>query len=108
MSRSLIEVLHDVEVVDDSFSNRSSRWQDVIDAIESATAQDNAKAERSSVRARLRKSGPELAVLESLAGMIPDQDGLCILRGGLTTLCRVSASPRVARAPCGQAPLLGP
>ena len=98
MSRSLIEVLHDVEVVDDSLPNRSSRWQDVIDAIESATAQDNAKAERSSVRARLRKSGPELAVLESLAGMIPDQDGLCVLRGGLTTLCRVSAGPCVP--PC--------
>ncbi|KAH6640121.1 hypothetical protein F5144DRAFT_86192 [Chaetomium tenue] len=87
--QSLIEVLHDVELVDRSLPNRSSCWQDVIDAIESATAQDNAKAERSSVRARLRKSGPELAVLESLAGMIPDQDGLCVLRGGLTTLCRM-------------------
>ncbi|KAH6843478.1 hypothetical protein B0I37DRAFT_393675 [Chaetomium sp. MPI-CAGE-AT-0009] len=87
--QSLVEVLHDVEVIDESFANRSCCWQDVIDAIESATAEDDAKAERSSLRARLRKSGPELAVLESLAGMIPDQDGLCVLRGGLTTLCRM-------------------
>ncbi|EAQ85540.1 hypothetical protein CHGG_09554 [Chaetomium globosum CBS 148.51] len=105
--QSLIEVLHDVELVDHSLPNRSSCWQDVIDAIESATAQDNAKAERSSVRARLRKSGPELAVLESLAGMIPDQDGLCVLRGGLTTLCRVSAIPRMPPLPVIEVSPLG-
>jgi hypothetical protein len=83
--------LHDVEVVDDSLPSRSSCWQDVINAIESATAQDNAKADKSFLRARLRKSGPELAVLESLTNMIPDQDGLSILRGGLATLCKVRA-----------------
>ena len=89
--RYLIEVLHDVEVVDDSLPSRSCGWQDVVNAIESATAQDKAKADKSIVRARLRKSAPELAVLESLANMIPDQDGLSILRGGLTTLCKASA-----------------
>ncbi|KAK4139550.1 uncharacterized protein C8A04DRAFT_32938 [Dichotomopilus funicola] len=86
---SLVEVLQDVEIVDNTLPNRSSCWQDVISAIETAKAQDGAKAEKSILRSRLRKSGPEVAVLEALAGMIPDQDGLSILRGGLMTLFKM-------------------
>jgi hypothetical protein len=90
--RPLIEVLHEVEAVDANLLSRYYRWQDVVDAIEASKAQDAAKADRSSLRARLRKSGSEIALLDSLAGMIPDQDGLSVLRGGLTTLFKVSAA----------------
>jgi hypothetical protein len=89
--RPLVEILHEVEAVDANLLSRYYRWQDVVDAIDASKAQDVAKADRSSVRARLRKAGPAIALLESLAGMIPDQDGLSVLRGGLTTLFKVSA-----------------
>jgi hypothetical protein len=89
--RILLQVLHEVEIVDTSLCNRYSRWQDVVDAIETAKAQDQAKADKSllGMRARLRKLGPEIAVLDSLTAMIPDQNGLSVLRGGLTTLFKV-------------------
>ncbi len=98
-------MLHEVEIVDISLYNRYSRWQDVVDAIETAKAQDQAKADKSllGMRARLRKSGPEIAVLDSLTAMIPDQNGLSVLRGGLTTLFKVSRClfpfPNITRAP---------
>jgi hypothetical protein len=43
--RILLQVLHEVEIVDTSLCNRYSRWQDVVDAIETAKAQDQAKAD---------------------------------------------------------------
>ncbi|KAL1841758.1 hypothetical protein VTJ49DRAFT_6596 [Mycothermus thermophilus] len=88
-SQTLIDVLHDVETVDSSVLSYISRWQDVLDAIEAAKSQDGAKAENNVLRAGLRKAGPEIAVLESLSNMIPDQDGLGALRGGLTTLFKL-------------------
>jgi hypothetical protein len=89
--RILLQVLQEVEIVDTSLCNRYSRWQDVVDAIETAKAQDQAKADKSllGMRARLRNSGPEIAVLDSLTAMVPDQNGLSVLRGGLTTLFKV-------------------
>ncbi|KAK4097729.1 hypothetical protein N658DRAFT_500150 [Parathielavia hyrcaniae] len=85
----LMEVLDEVEATDANLLRGLSGWQDVVDAIETATAQDNAKSDKSKVRGRLRKSGPEIALLESLAGIIPDQDGLGLLRGGLTVLFKM-------------------
>ncbi|KAK4119073.1 hypothetical protein N657DRAFT_675165 [Parathielavia appendiculata] len=88
-SRSLVEALDEVAAVDANLLQGLHGWRDVVDAIETAKAQDNAKSDRSKIRGRLRKSGPEIALLESLAGMIPDQDGLGVLRGGLTTLFKM-------------------
>ncbi len=92
--RLLFQVLQEVEIVDTSLYNRHSGWQDVVDAIEATKAQDHAKADKSflGMRARVRKLGPEIAVLDSLTAMIPDQNGLSVLRGGLTTLFKVSGS----------------
>jgi len=86
----LSEVLQHAESVDASIPSRYNRWQDVLDAMEAALAQDQAKADKSAFRARVRKSAPDVAVLESLAEIIPDQDGLSVLRCGLATLFKVS------------------
>ncbi len=86
----LSAVLQDAESVDPSIPSGYSRWQDVLDAMEAARAHDQAKADKSAFRARLRKSAPDIAVLESLAEIIPDQDGLSVLRCGLATLFKVS------------------
>ncbi len=87
---TLSSVLRDVEGVDSNLASRSNCWQDVVNAIEAAKTQDSAKAEKSSMRARLRKLGPEISMLESLATMIPDQNGLSVLRGALVTMFKVS------------------
>jgi hypothetical protein len=63
----------------------------VIDAIDTAKAEDDAKADKSRIRAYVRRSGPEIAILDSLTDLIPDQDGLSILRGGLSVLLKVSS-----------------
>ena len=90
--QTLSEVLQHAASVDASVP-RYSRWQDVLDAMEAAMAQDQAKAAKSSLRARVRKSAADLVLLESLMGMIPEQDGLSVLRCGLATLFKVSNHP---------------
>ncbi|CAP65880.1 uncharacterized protein PODANS_5_10870, partial [Podospora anserina S mat+] len=65
---------------------RTSCWQDVVDAIEKAKNVDKEKASNSRVRGYLRKSKVEISMLESLTSVIPDQNGLSILRCGLATI----------------------
>ncbi|KAK3326168.1 hypothetical protein B0H66DRAFT_600302 [Apodospora peruviana] len=90
-SKDLSSVLELVEALDSTFHSHHTNncWHDVIEAIETAKAIDKAKGEKSPVRAYMRKSKAELDLLESLAGMVPDQDGLSILRGGLVTMCKL-------------------
>jgi len=95
---ALLRTLQEAETVDISLYVRHSRWQDVVDAIETAKAQDQARGDKSllGLRGRLRHLAPEISILDSLTGMIPDQDGLSVLRGGLTTLFKVSVKVPVS------------
>lgn len=58
-------------------------------------SQDEAAADRTFMgghaRAGIRSAAPLIATLESLATMIPDQNGLSVLRGALTTVFKVGA-----------------
>ncbi|KAK3903633.1 hypothetical protein C8A05DRAFT_32615 [Staphylotrichum tortipilum] len=96
--QALSEVLQYAGSVDESIPSRYYRWQDVLDAMEAAVAQDQAKANKSSFRARVRKSASDVALLESLAEIIPDQDGLSVLRCGLATLFKMVAVRLETRA----------
>jgi len=87
--QNLAGALRAVQSVDAGLNHGYCCWQDVVDAIETAKARDQAKADKSFIRAGLRKSGAQLGVLESLTNMIPDQDGLSILRGGMMTVLKV-------------------
>ena len=92
--RALHEVLRKVETVDTTLHDHKTLncWQDVADAIERAKEVDSNKAKNSPLRAGFRKAKPEIVLLESLTAMIPDETGLSVLRGGLTTLCKVSTT----------------
>jgi hypothetical protein len=90
--QKLAGALRAVQSVNADLNHGYCCWQDVVDAIEAAKACDQAKADKSFIRARLRKSAAELGVLESLTNMIPDQDGLSILRGGMMTVLKVCFS----------------
>ncbi|KAK4446647.1 hypothetical protein QBC34DRAFT_356278 [Podospora aff. communis PSN243] len=91
--QNLAGALRAVQSIDANLEHNYCCWQDVIDAIEMAKARDQAKADKSFMRARLRTSGAELGVLESLTNMIPDQNGLSVLRGGIMTVLK--AGPMV-------------
>ncbi|KAK0650803.1 hypothetical protein QBC41DRAFT_389964 [Cercophora samala] len=69
----------------------SNGWQDVVDAIEKARNADSEKAKRSVFWGCLRKSKVEVGILESLTGIIPEQDGLNMLRCGLGTVLNMVA-----------------
>jgi hypothetical protein len=88
--------LEELASADPGLYNRFCSWQDVVYAIEEAKGEDNAKGERSffgkHLRAPLRRSAPVIATLDSMTNMIPDQNGLSILRGGLVTVFKVSRS----------------
>ncbi|KAK8034170.1 hypothetical protein PG993_009165 [Apiospora rasikravindrae] len=57
-------------------------WEDVLASMEQAVAEDETKTRHNRARALLRNR-PLIVTLQSLTNMIPDQDGLSVMRGGL-------------------------
>lgn len=68
-------------------------WQEVLDSMESATAQYGAKAESNRLR-RLPRNKATAVTLESMTDMIPEESGLGVLRGGLKTIFKVCMPQR--------------
>ncbi|KAK8113457.1 hypothetical protein PG984_013983 [Apiospora sp. TS-2023a] len=57
-------------------------WEAVLVSMEQSVVQDETKTHHSRARALLRNR-PLIITLQSLTNMIPDQDGLSVMRGGL-------------------------
>jgi hypothetical protein len=67
-------------------------WEDIIDAMDSARTSYISKGERNMARRVLRHGAALEVVFEPLLGLIPDQYGLNIIRGGLVVLFKVIAA----------------
>lgn len=75
---------------EEAFSSfQGCSWDDVLASMEQAVANDETKADRSRARALLRNR-PVIVTLQTLTNMIPDQDGLSVMRGGLKYIFDVS------------------
>lgn len=71
-------------------------WDDVVDCIAAAKACYNDKGKRNKVRAWSRRGSITADLLKSLADMIPDEEGLSVLRQGLIILFQVQ--PEISSA----------
>ncbi|KAK7963481.1 hypothetical protein PG996_008828 [Apiospora saccharicola] len=83
-------------------SSQRCSWEDVLASMEQAVTQDETKIRRNRARALLRNR-PVIVTLQSLTNMIPDQDGLSVMRGGLKYIFdmlrqRVTNRERIIRA----------
>lgn len=63
-------------------------WADVLNSMQDATSEYREKSDSSRVRAAQRDKAIAVTLL-SLTDMIPEQDGLSILRGGMSTIFKV-------------------
>jgi hypothetical protein len=66
-------------------------WTDVFNLMQNASSEYREKSESSKVRAAQRDKAIAVTLL-SLTDMIPEQDGLSILRGGMSTIFKVTPS----------------
>lgn len=64
-------------------------WTDVLQSMQNASSEYRAKSESNRLRAAQRDKSIAMTLL-SLTEMIPEQDGLSILRGGLSTIFKVT------------------
>lgn len=64
-------------------------WEDVMDCIAKAKVVYDDKGKSNKVRAWSRNADATVEVLKSLTGMIPDEEGLSVLRQGLVMIFQV-------------------
>lgn len=69
-------------------------WRGVFDCIEEAKKTYEKKAEDNRFRGWIRKGDAAIGILERLSDIIPDQDGLSILRTGLAFVFQVGFATR--------------
>jgi len=65
-------------------------WDDVFDQIDAANAAYEAKAPKGSFRNFIRGGKADARTLDSLCSIIPEEQGLGVLRGGLSFFFQVS------------------
>jgi hypothetical protein len=99
-SHKLEEVLSRSQLGDVKIDLQNSSWDDVLDSIgdyvDKAKSAYESKASSSTPRRILRKGEPAAKILDRLTAMIPDQNGLSVLRGGLSYIFQVrSWRPRM-------------
>lgn len=75
--------------VDLKYKPQGCGWEDVLNCIDTAKALYDEKGKKSKVRAWVRRADTTAGALKSLAGMIPDEKGLSILREGLVFVFQV-------------------
>lgn len=88
---------HDLQTLLSSFRGEDaalgegkSSWSDVLQSM--SIAKEDYSQKRGRVKAEgLHANKTTVATLEMLTDMIPDQDGLSVLRGGLRTVFKVSS-----------------
>lgn len=84
---------HSDLAVDLRYKPQGCGWEDVLDCIDTAKASYHEKGKKSKIRAWSRQADTTAGALEALAGMIPDEKGLSVLREGLVFIFQVHLSP---------------
>lgn len=69
------------------FRYEDCSWDEVVSAMAEARAESDKRKRKLPVR--IYKNRAVVTTLESLSDMIPDQNGLSVLRGGLKTIFKV-------------------
>ena len=96
----LLDVLQNQQRVDSDAKLRSCSWEDVMGAIDMAKTKYATKADKNKGRAFIRNR-PAMRTIHALCNVIPEENGLSVLRGGLMLTFKVSLipSPPAALAP---------
>ena len=89
----MLETSSDASGIISAFRHRGFSWDDVLESIDSARKHHNTKAETRKI-SDLYKTRALITTLHSLTDMIPDQDGLSVMRGGLKLIFKVKQIPR--------------
>lgn len=76
-------------VVDLDYKPGECGWEDVLNCIAIAKMSYDDKGKGNKIRAWSRNAGTTVDFLKSLAGMIPDEKGLSVLRQGLVIIFQV-------------------
>lgn len=84
----LLETSEDYEDVLLSFKHKGILWDDVLESIHDAKEQYHTKSEKNKLR-NVYKNKALIMTLHSLTDMIPDQNGLSVMRGGLKLIFKV-------------------
>ncbi|KEZ45104.1 hypothetical protein SAPIO_CDS2536 [Scedosporium apiospermum] len=86
-SSDLEEILNNWETIEPGMEPQPCRWEDVMAAIETAKETYAMKATNKG-RAVLRNMAT-IKTLQALSQVVPEQDGLSVLRGGLTLVFKL-------------------
>lgn len=90
LSSTLSEALSHADLIADlEYEPRDCGWEDVLNCIAIAKASYDGKGKGSKVRAWSRNADTTVDFLKSLAGIIPDEKGLSVLRQGLVIIFQV-------------------
>lgn len=80
-------ILHADDDLIRAFRYEDCSWDEVVSTMEAARAESDKRKRKLPVR--IYKNRALVTTLESLSDMIPDQNGLSVLRGGLKTIFKV-------------------
>lgn len=83
-------MLHTDLIADFKLKPQGCGWEDVLTCIASAKATYDDKGMKSKIRAWSRNAETTVDFLKSLAGIIPDDEGLSVLRQGLVIIFQVT------------------
>lgn len=83
-------MLHTDLIADLKYKPQECGWDEVLECIDIAKASYDEKGKKSKVRAWSRNADTTAGFLESLAGIIPDEKGLSVLRQGLVIIFQAS------------------
>lgn len=72
------------------FGSRDYSWDDVLESLQTTSKEYEVKTEQNKIK-RVLKNKAMVSTLQSLTDMIPDQNGLSILRGGLRLVFSVGS-----------------
>lgn len=98
LSSTLSEALSHADLIADlKYEPRECGWGDVLNSIAKAKASYDEKGKSSKVRAWSRNAETTVDFLKSLAGIIPDEKGLSVLRQGLVIIFQVTAQTLTRR-----------
>lgn len=91
LNATLCEALRNADLVADfKYRAQECGWDDVLDCIAAAKASYDDKGTKNKVRAWSRNADTTADFLKSLAGIIPDEKGLSVLRQGLVIIFQVT------------------
>lgn len=82
-------MVHTDLIADLEYKPQGCGWEDVLSCIAIAKASYDEKGKGNKVRAWSRNADTTVDFLKSLAGIIPDEKGLSVLRQGLVIIFQV-------------------